>query len=83
MKVELKKQYIPTTYRHDFSERIVSFTKGSMTVTKYSDVFHILSSRAKVDEPKHIIVSICKRSFRKPIRDILRLYTINTTIDAF
>lgn len=78
MKPKLEKRYIPTTYRQDLSKRIANFTQGYMTVVEYCDEFHVLSSRAEVDELEYITIGCYKRGFRKHIRDIICLSTINT-----
>lgn len=55
----------------------------SLTIVKYYDEFHTLSSRVEVDEPEYITVKRCKRGFHKATRDIMRLSPINTIVDAF
>lgn len=50
-------------------------------MAEYSDKFHILSSRAKSDEPKYITVERYKRGFSKPIRNIICLSIIYTIAD--
>lgn len=55
--------YIPTTYRHDLSERIDGFKQGSKTMVENSNEFHTLSRRVDVDEPEYIIVGRYKYGF--------------------
>lgn len=64
--------YVTQNYKQDLSKRIVSFTRGSLSVTEYADVFHTLSSRAEVEE----ILGRFKTGSHKAIRDILQLYTV-------
>lgn len=82
-KHELENRYIQTTYRQDLSERIVSFKQSSMSVAEYSNEFHTLSRRAKVDKPEYIIVGHYKKCFTKAICDIMRISPITTIAYAF
>lgn len=82
MKIGLQKRFFMTTYGQDLSERILSFTQGSLNMAECLDKFCILSRRAKVDKPEYITVERYKRGFSKPIRNIICLSTIYTIADA-
>lgn len=77
-----KRRNAKNHHGHDLSDNIVSLSQGSIIVVEYSAKFHTLSCRAEVDEPKYITLGRYNIGFNKPIRDILRLYTVNTIVDA-